>query len=156
MRGVIGVILLLLITASLGAQELRVKNVRFEDRVDTVLVMYDLDGRDDKQYEVSLSLSFDGGKTYTIYPDHVSGDVGRGVRPGLGKRMEWNLNEDYPAGLIGDRFVFAVTAETQRSRFRHVPYYVLGTGLVGGIVYYAFKREAKKQTDLIITVPAEY
>ena len=92
---------MLLFTANLGAQELRVKSVRFEDRVDTVVVMYDLDGRDNKRYEVSLSLSFDGGKTYTIYPDHVSGDVGRGVRPGLGKRMEWNLNEDYPAVCVG-------------------------------------------------------
>lgn len=154
MRVMIGSIVLLCV--SLSAQELRVTNVRFEDQGDTVVVMYDLDGRDDKRYEVSLSLSYDGGKTFTIQPEHVSGDVGRGVNPGMGKVVIWELEEDYPSGLIGDRFVFAVTAETQKSRFRHLPYYVLGTGLVGGIVYYAFRRESSKQTDLVITVPAEY
>ena len=64
------IIVLLMVTAA-RAQELEVKNVRFEDKGETVTVMYDLQGNAEKKYEVSISLSHDQGKSFTIFPSLV-------------------------------------------------------------------------------------
>ena len=86
----------------------RVENVRFEQVGDKVVVTYDLLGPGE-DYTVTLEASPDGGRSFTIFPKAVSGDVGEGVSPGRGKRIVWDVLEDMEE-LSGDRFVFAVTA----------------------------------------------
>ena len=149
------IIVFLMVTA-VRAQELEVRNVRFEDKGETVTVMYDLQGNPEKKYEVSVALSHDQGKSFSIYPRHLSGDVGRNVRPGKNKEIVWKLEDDYPFGLVGDAFVFAVTAETQKSRMSRLPYYVLGAGLVGGIVYYTTRKSPRENTTMTIRIPTEF
>lgn len=107
----------------LQAQVLRVRNVRFTEQEDVVIVKYDLDGEVGQKYKVSLLLSSDAGKSFKIRPQEVRGDVGRGVKPGTGKTIVWHVREDFPYGLIGDGFVFAVDAELQKDI--RLPYYLL-------------------------------
>jgi hypothetical protein len=148
-------IVLLTVTA-VKAQDLEVRNVRFEDKGETVTVMYDLQGNPKKKYEVSVALSHDQGKSFTIHPQHLSGDVGRNVKPGENKEIVWKLEDDYPFGLVGDAFVFAVTAQTQKSRISRLPYYILGAGLAGGIVYYATRKSPRENTTMNIRIPADF
>jgi len=87
------------------AQE-KVDNVRVEQVGEDVYIYYDLLG-DEDEYQVKVRGSSDGGRTYTLPMKSVSGDVGRSVRPGRGKRIIWKALND--AGeLEGDAFVFEV------------------------------------------------
>ncbi len=138
------------------AQELKVKNVRFEEQGDKVSITYDLDGDASKRYLISIALSFDRGKTFPLTLEHLSGDVGKGIRPGSPKAIVWNLGEQFPFGLKGGDFVFSVTAHLQKGWLHKVPYYVIGTGIAGGVVYWATRKAKARETGITITIPAEY
>ena len=86
----------------------KVENVRVEQMGDDVHILYDLSG-DEEKYQVKVRGSADGGRTYTLPMKSLSGDVGKDIRPGRGKRIIWNALKD--AGeLGGDAFVFEVEA----------------------------------------------
>ena len=73
-------------------------------------------------------------KPFTVKPVHVEGDVGRDVRAGLDKKIEWFIKKDYPYGLVGDQFVFAVDAAIQKREY-NIPFYAVSLGVIGGAVY---------------------
>jgi len=73
-----------------------------------VHIYYDLSG-DEEKYQITVRGSADGRMTYTLPMKTLSGDVGKDIRPGKGKRIIWNALKD--AGeLEGDAFVFEVEA----------------------------------------------
>ena len=160
-RQVLVIIFLFLIFTPLWAQEFEVKNVRFEDKGETVVVKYDLNGIINKKYKITLSLYEDNGNTFKTRPRTVSGDVGKNVRSGLAKEIIWHLKGDYPEGLFGDGFVFAVEAELQKGRSK-LKYILAGTvGIIGGVVYFITKSSKEKTTvpttgSIVITIPNEF
>ncbi len=91
-----------------------VERVRFEQMGGGVLhVLYDLvvtAGSSDAVFEVTLEVSQDGGKTYGLRPRSLTGDVGRGIRPGANKRVVWQSGRDVERLQI-DRFLFRVTTQ---------------------------------------------
>lgn len=117
----------------LADDKLAVDNVRFVSTEGTVKITYDLTGKPDKKYLVGIKLSHDGGQTYSITPETVTGDVGRGIRPGMQKQISWEYLTDFPAGLSGNQYVFEVEAVLQKESKQWM-IYVAGT-VVGGIVW---------------------
>lgn len=81
-----------------------VSNVTVEQVDKTIYVSYDLD----KQAEISLHLSIDGGKTYTEL-HKLSGDVGKNVAEGH-KTIVWDVLAERES-LVGDDVLFWVKAE---------------------------------------------
>ncbi len=139
------------------SQALSVTGVFFEDRGDTVEVRYHLSGDAEKKYVVTLFLSYDGGRTFTIQPRGIAGDVGRNMRPGANKKIIWRIGEDFPEGLRGERFVFAVEAELQKNPLRW-PYYVAGAGIVGGLIVWGANREGPLEPvtgSVHVVIPVE-
>ena len=135
---------------------LSVRNVHFTDLGDTVRVQYDLYAKSDKKYIVSQLLSYDGGDTFSIIPRTLSGDVGGGIYEGKNKTIFWHINRDFPEGLIGDDFVFAVEAKLDKPKSK-LPYILFTAGVAGGTVYLLrhFTREGPEGTTgtIIIKVP---
>lgn len=60
-------------------------------------------------FEVSLYCSKDNGYTWEGPLKHVSGDVGEGVQPGYGKKIQWNVLDEWDY-LYGENIRFRVTA----------------------------------------------
>lgn len=139
------------------AQELGVRNVRFEDRGETIVIRYELSGRAGKKYTVSVQLSDDGGRTFRIRLRSVFGDVGPNVSPGARKEIVWDLYDDFPAGLSGDDFVFAVDVVLQKDKSK-MPYYLLGAGAVGGLAYFLLKGRGNgdPKGSIVISVPSDF
>ena len=129
---------ILIIATSASGQNLEVNNVRFVDHGETVIIQYNLDGKPRKKHVVSLSLSYDYGKTFPYIIKKASGDIGRGVRSGEGKEIVWRVHQDFPDGLVGDGFVFAVEAEVQK--WNKTPLYVVGAGVLGGVLIFTAKK----------------
>ncbi len=84
-----------------------VTNVSFHQEGNKVIIMYDLD----KQADVSVFMSTDGGGTFGNALQHVTGAVGKNVPAGTGKRIEYDALADYD-NLQGDDFVFKVKASS--------------------------------------------
>lgn len=157
MRNVFIVVLIIIVSTSIKAQELKVKNVQFEDKGETVVVKYDIEGEPDRKYKITLSLAYETGKSLPINVKYLKGDVGKNIKPGTGKEIIWELKKDYTFGLIGDGFIFGVTAESQKFSFGRMPLYIAGTSLVGGIIYFATKSvKQENENTITITIPAEY
>jgi len=138
------------------AQDTRVENVRFQDMGETIFIQYDLQGRIDKKYKISIALSDDNGLSFRIKPQNVAGDVGKNIIPGKGKKITWYIKQDIRGGLSGSGFIFAVDAELQKSG-SILPYILGGGGIVAGIVILLKPRpETTKQTSILIDVPKSF
>ncbi|MCK5148354.1 hypothetical protein KAR48_16475 [bacterium] len=147
--------LLLLVSGSaVLAQTSIVKNVKFRQSGDKIIIHYDLDGLAKKSYKVSLALSDNGGRSFRIKPETLTGDIGGKVRSGKSKEIIWNMTTDYPRGLDGDQFVFAVDAEMKKGS--KTPLFLLGAGAVGGAVYYFTQIAGKKERGSIELIIADF
>jgi formylglycine-generating enzyme required for sulfatase activity len=95
MKKILFLILAILIISSttFGAE---ITNEKIRQEGNRVVITYDLKGSEDKA-EVSLTITVDG-KTYTAEDLHLEGDYGE-VRIGKGKRIYWNVLQDFPRGL---------------------------------------------------------
>ncbi len=84
--------------ASVWAAGPTVSNVRSGQRPGSQLVDidYDLGDPDSATLTVSVTVSENGGVSYTVQATSFTGAVGGGVTPGRGKRMTWNAGADYP------------------------------------------------------------
>ncbi len=103
---------LILIPVSVFALDPNVSNVRFSQREGTNLVdiYYDLsDPEAGKEFNVSLSLSADGGKSFKIIPKVISGDCGDKISPGKNKHIIWDAGAEFDS-LVGNVFVFKISA----------------------------------------------
>jgi len=116
-----------------------IKNVHFSTNDNNVWIFYDLQGNAESSYQIQLLASTNGGKTYTISPTNVTGDVGKGVHPGKNKQIIWNVMEDYPDGIKGLNFQFLVKAHQDKPFLNHqiVKYALIGVASVGiGVTLY--------------------
>jgi len=97
--------------AQAAGTQMLVFNVQAQQRQFTATwdVTYDLESVGDIAVTVSLSLSTDSGATYPNLCATVTGDVGAGVLPGVGKHIVWNAGADFP-GLSSPTCRLRVTA----------------------------------------------
>lgn len=151
-----GMIILFLFIPEVYAQKPQVKNVRFVDKDKTIVVYYDLVGNFKKKYAVSLSLSDDFGKTFKIKPVSVAGELGKNIKTGRNKKIYWSVKNDYPEGLSGEGFVFAVEAQLQKGGWKW-SYYALGTvSVVGGVLYFITLKKKAETGSIFIKVPTDF
>ena len=136
------------------AQVGKVRDVEFEQEGQKVIIYYSLEGEISSKYKIRISLSDDYGKSFKYTPRTVSGDIGKNIKPGTSKKIEWQLLIDFPSGIEGEGFVFAVEAELIQKRSK-LPFIIGGGAVaVGTIVYFAFKNGGDKGT-ISVSVPED-
>jgi len=94
-----------------------VSNVHASQRRDgsnQVDIRYDLADVDGDACTVSLEISEDGGRTWSVRATHLSGHVGAGVSPGEDRAIAWDCAADLP-GAFGDRYKVRVIADDGKS-----------------------------------------
>lgn len=96
------IVLLLMICVSALAVAQRVSNANFTQVGKTVEITYTLD----KQADITVYLSTDGGKTFGQPLRAVSGDAGKAVQPG-NRKIVWSPFEEYDK-LVTDDAVFKI------------------------------------------------
>jgi len=88
-----------------------VTNVSSVVRGGVVTVSYDLvSTQPAAMFSVTLEASSDAGKTYTVRPKTVKGDIGPSVRGGTGKQVTWEAARDVESLEI-DRYRYRVVAQ---------------------------------------------
>jgi hypothetical protein len=112
--GTIVVVLLALFAAAgiaLAQAQGPAVNVSAVSRGGVVVISYDLiSSSPTAQFSVVLEASSDGGKTYTLHPRTVKGDVGPAVVAGNGKQITWEAAQDVEK-LEVDRYRYRVVAQ---------------------------------------------
>jgi uncharacterized repeat protein (TIGR02543 family) len=105
----LGIALLLLPAAAHAAAPV-VSNVTFAQRAGTKLVdiSYDVTAAT-PTVNVALEISRDGGTTLSVPATTVSGAIGLGVAPGIGKIITWDADADW-SGQYGTQMRYKVTA----------------------------------------------
>jgi len=104
-----------LLTSGLGDRPATptVSNVAFSQRADgsgLVDVTYDLDDPDDLTVSVGFDASADGGNTWTLAVDSLSGDLGPAVPIGKGRAIVWDFAGDNPDQYFSN-VVVRITAQ---------------------------------------------
>lgn len=92
-------VLFLSLLLSLPAFAAELKNEKARQEGNRLVISYDLEGKE-SEAEVSLTITVDG-KIYKASEMHMEGDVGK-VKIGKGKRVTWNILQDFPRGLRGE------------------------------------------------------
>jgi formylglycine-generating enzyme required for sulfatase activity len=92
-----------------------VKNVHAQQRQGALLVdiTYDVEDADGDSLEIIIEASNDNGKTYTIIPKSLTGDVGKNITPGRGKKVVWDVGKDLP-NTKGENFKARVIADDSK------------------------------------------
>ena len=75
-----------------------------------VEISYDLLDRDGDLMTVSLQVSSDGGSNFDLETNSLTGEVGKSIASGQGKKIIWQVAVDIP-DLYGTNFVFEVVAD---------------------------------------------
>jgi len=110
---IVGVFLGLLAAARTGQAQTAgpATNVSAVARGGVVIVSYDLIASNPAaEFSIVLEASLDGGKTYSLHPKSVKGDVGPAVRAGIGKQITWAASQDVE-NLEIDRYRYRVIAK---------------------------------------------
>jgi hypothetical protein len=71
-----------------------VSNVVARTEGEQITISYDLAGNAGESYEVKISCSKDGGKTFAVTPNNVNGAVNRWEAPGNSKIITWAAKKD--------------------------------------------------------------
>jgi len=80
-----------------------------------IVVEYNISEAQSSQYfNVSLWVSRDGGTTFTGPLKRVTGDVGKRIRRGNGKKIHWDANKEMPG--FGGEIVFDVRADVNQKQ----------------------------------------
>jgi formylglycine-generating enzyme required for sulfatase activity len=85
-----------------------------------VIVTYNLETVNNVPVVVTLFLSTDGGASYPILCQSVTGDVGSNVLPGASRYIIWNAVVDIP-DVISDNCRLRVTADDGLDNFVYIP-----------------------------------
>ena len=87
-------------------------NVYAQQRPGTRLIdiSYDVADADGDSLEITIVVSNNGGQTYAIFPESVTGDVGEGISPGTGKLIVWDVERDR-GQIKGESFKVRVIAD---------------------------------------------
>ena len=89
----------------------QIHNVSLIQDGKNIILQYDLDGPDqDMKFNISVSLSTDGGTTFGKTLQKVTGDCGLNIFPGKNKRITWEVLSEQE-NLISDNVVFRISAE---------------------------------------------
>ena len=84
-----------LVAKQTGAASATVENLQTSFSSGVVTITYDLTAFESpSSFDVTLEVSTDGGQTYDVQPRSMSGDVGRPVSSGRGKRIVWEFAKD--------------------------------------------------------------
>ena len=96
-----------LFSLTLHAQH--VANIKVIQEVDKVIITYDITSdKAGQTFNIKVECSSDNGKTFSILPENLTGDV-KEVRAGSAKRIEWDVLSEREE-LTGDHFVFQLVA----------------------------------------------
>ncbi|HEY6193283.1 MAG TPA: hypothetical protein VI215_13250 [Bacteroidota bacterium] len=112
--------------------ELRATNVRFVPAGDRILIHYDLSAPADAEVEVSVSLRKESDSSFSYSPKNLSGDFGPGRYSGVNRTIEWGFAKEFPAGLAGNDYYFAVSVrEVASGGFGMSPLIGAGAAVLG-------------------------
>ena len=75
-------------------------------------ITYDVADPDSPTLTVYLKVSADGGATWKGPVELVSGDVGRGIVPGVGKKLVWDAGKELP-NQYGAKYRYRIGASDQ-------------------------------------------
>jgi formylglycine-generating enzyme required for sulfatase activity len=89
-----------------------VSNVKVSQRPGThkVDIRYDVADADEDALWITVEVSDNGGKTYAVPTAGFSGDIGFGIKPGLGKHIVWDAGVDW-GGKYSANMRFRLTAD---------------------------------------------
>jgi sulfatase modifying factor 1 len=105
--------LISLIISAGTASGQRIENCRFEWDNIKISVSYDLIDNQQRLCVVDLFYSADSGLTFIGPLKKVSGDIGKNVLPGVGKKITWDVTTE-PDLILGKSITFVVEVHERR------------------------------------------
>jgi len=108
-RGIVALSLMLKTVSLAGGDDMRAINVKFTSSENQIVIHYDLLAPSDAKPEVSVRLRKESDRAFTYTPKNLTGDVGMGIPPGLGKTIGWDITKEFPQGLAGSDYYFEVS-----------------------------------------------
>lgn len=111
--------------------DVRVWNVRFEIEENKIIILYDLAGSRDEEYNIVVVLKKEGDQTFKYVPKDLQGDAGVGKFSGPNRRIVWNLSKEFPQGLDAGDYYFEVNAQEISSTSNELMWLGAGAAVIG-------------------------
>lgn len=112
-------------------QEVKVQNVDYVVADSTIEISYTLQGDPSKKYVVDVELKRSSNAAFSIIPQAVTGDVGKGKFTGSNRKIIWKYLSDYHPDANASDYYFNITAEpVKRSKWY---YWAGGAAIVAAV-----------------------
>ncbi len=79
-----------------------IRNMQIQSESGNIKIIYDLDNYGGSSFQIFVTASIDGGRTYDVSPVSITGEVGENIEPGIGKEILWNASIDLPGVPLED------------------------------------------------------
>lgn len=108
------------------SQKAKCDNIEFEWlNENEIVITYDLLGELDKKYDITINLLMAGNQDFSVEVKTAYGDLGSAIKPGINKKVTWQIFNDYKNIVEGATYLFAMDTE-ESSGGSTWYYYVLG------------------------------
>ncbi len=152
---VLGVLLVALSTPRFTAtarDDIRVENVNFKEIDGKIVIYYDLIGKTNKKYKVTVSLRRKADRFFRHSLVVLTGDVGTRVFAGRNRKITWDLSKEFPEGLQRDDYYFIVDVELVSGGIRSLVWIGAAVAVLGGgAMYFLLSAQDEQRTPAVKT-----
>ncbi len=107
----------------------------------------------DAEYEVSVRLTRESDKNFSMVPAFLSGDIGTGKFTGSNRKITWQFKKQFPKGMPYDDVDFELTITKVKGIGSWV-YYVGGAAVLGAGAVFLLKPKKEEENGTLPAPPS--
>jgi hypothetical protein len=118
------------VARGLTDEQIKARNIRYQVEGTMVIVRFDLDGPQDREYAIKLKR--EQNQSFLHVPRATTGDIGEGRFAGKDRQINWDIFKEFPEGLDGNDYYFVVEVELLSRGMSPLWYVGGGLAILGG------------------------
>jgi hypothetical protein len=151
------IVCLLLPSVSLarGSPEepIKAQNLRFQVVGTKIIVRFDLEGPQDRDYTIKLTLKREQNQSFVHTPRATAGDIGEGRFGGKDRQITWDILKEFSDGLEGNDYYFVIEVELISRGMSPLWYVGGGLAIVGGVAAFLLGKGAAETPAVTESFP---
>jgi hypothetical protein len=127
---------------SVTDEQIRTQNVRFQVVGTKIIIRFDLEGPQDRDYTIKLTLKREQNQSFVHIPRAAAGDIGEGRFAGKDRQISWDILKEFSDGLEGNDYYFVIEVELISRGMSPLWYVGGGLAIVGGVAAFLLGKTA--------------
>ena len=121
-------------------EQIKAQNVRFQVAGTKIIIRFDLEGPQDRDYTIKLTLKREQNQSFLHVLRATAGDIGEGRFAGKDRQITWDILKEFSEGLEGNDYYFVIEVELISRGMSPLWYVGGGLAIVGGVAAFLLNK----------------